>query len=261
MQRGGGQQVQLQGIPFPYSQREQGASLELFKFENRSESIANWAQENNLGGDKQWGIISQAESKEENLFLSLGFRRVQKTKLKFQNGRVEKIQEETTEPEIGEFHFRRDAGLLELYSIGAKQKSLLLKSLSECFGKEHLSRLYLPKDAMTSLMAEAAEVNSVSLTGLGNPFFNDASLAGADPINSKTYRELSSGGEIKSFKGKFLLQSDSGEALPFSVSLYSSCKLRFFGGQAPIRQGDIEDFAKKVSDIATTSEEATLTAT
>jgi len=101
--------VQLQGIPFPYSVREQGASVELMKFEsNDDQSMAKWAQENLLEGDRQWGVIAQSKSKEENLFLSLSFKRVQRSRLKLQNGRIERIQEEVTEPEMGEFHIRQD---------------------------------------------------------------------------------------------------------------------------------------------------------
>src|SRR5487761_1017045 len=104
MQRG---QVQLQGIPFPYSVREQGASVELLKFESSSEQpMAKWAQENMLEGDKQWGIIAQSKTKEETLFLSLAFRKVQRARLRLQNGRIERIQEEVTEPEMGEFHIK-----------------------------------------------------------------------------------------------------------------------------------------------------------
>lgn len=247
MQRG---QVQLQGIPFPYSVREQGASIELLKFESGADnSIGKWAQENLLEGDKQWGIIAQSRSKEENLFLSLSFKKVQRTRLRLQNGRIERIQEEATEPEIGEFHVRQD-GILELYSYGAKQRSSLTKSLSETFGNECLKQLYLPKDAMKSLMTEAIEVSSVSLTGLGNPFFNDATLSGTDPANSKTYKELAGSGEIKTFRGKFPSGDADASTAPLIVTVHSNCKLRFFGGQIPVAQSDIEDFAKKVSDIA-----------
>lgn len=247
MQRG---QVQLQGIPFPYSVREQGASVELLKFESSADnSIAKWAQENMLEGDRQWGIIAQSKSKEENLFLSLTFRKVQRSRLKLQNGRIEKIQEEVTEPEIGEFHVRQD-GILELYSYGAKQKTALSKALTESFGDECLKQLYLQKDAMKSLMTEAIEISSVSLTALGNPFFNDATFSGTDPASSKTYKELSGSGEIKSFRAKFQAGDSDASSAPLIVTLHSNCKLRFFGGQVPVPQIDIEEFAKKVSDIA-----------
>ena len=247
VQRG---QVQLQGIPFPYSVREQGASIELLKLETDSEnSIAKWAQENLLEGDRQWGIIAQSKTKEESLFLSLSFRKVQRSRLKLQSGRIERIQEETTEPEMGEFHVRQD-GILELYSYGAKQKTAFSKSFTETFGEDCLKQLYLPKDSMKSLMTEALEVSSVSLTGLGNPFFNDAMLSGTDPVNSKTYKELSGSGEIKSFRGKFPSGDADASTAPLIVTVHSNCKLRFFGGQIPVAQSDIEDFAKKVSDIA-----------
>jgi hypothetical protein len=245
MQRG---QVQLQGIPFPYSIREQGASVELVKFEiGGNQTIAKWAQENLLEGDRKWGIIAQSKSKEENQFLSLSFKKVQRTRLRLQNGRVERIQEEAAEPEIGEFHQRQD-GILELYSYGAKQRTALTKSLSESFGDDCLGQLFLEKDAMKSLMTEAIEVNSVSLTSLGNPFFNDATFSGTDPTNSKTYKELSASGEIKSFRGKF--QSGDSASAPLIVTVHSNCKLRFFGGQEPVAQSDIEDFEKEVIGIA-----------
>lgn len=242
--------MQLQGIPFPCSVREQGASVELLKFESDSEnSISKWAQDNLLEGDKQWGIIAQSKTKDENLFLSLTFRKVLRSRLKLQNGRIERIQEEATEPEMGEFHVRRD-GILELYSYGAKQKTALSKSLEESFGNDCLKQLYLSKDAMKSLMTETLEVSSVSLTGLGNPFFNDVTLSGTDPANSKTYKELASSGEIKSFRAKFPSGDSEASTAPLIVTIHSNCKLRFFGGQVPVAQGDIEDLGKKVSDIA-----------
>lgn len=246
MQRG---QVQLQGIPFPYTVREQGASVELMKFDQSAEQkVTNWAGENSLEGDKQWGIIAQSKTKHENVYLSLAFRHVQRIRLKLANGRVEQVTEESTEPEIGEFHFRSD-GILELYSYGAKQRSALSKSFIETFGKDSLRKLYLPKDAMKSLMTEAIEVSSVSLTGLGNPFFSDATLSGTDPINSKTYKEMSAAGEIKSFKGKFASNESTGDS-PLIATIYSSCKVRFYSGQTPVAQSEIEDFGKKISDIA-----------
>ena len=201
--------------------------------------------------DGNWGIISQHKSKDENQFLSLSFKKVQRNRLKLQNGRVERVQEEATEPELAEFHVRHD-GLLELYSCSAKQKSAVVKSLSEAFGKDCLTPLYLAKDSMRSLMTEAIEVSSVSLTGLGNPFFNDATLTGTDPVKSKTFKELSTAGEIKSFRAKFASASGDGDASSstLTVSISSSCKIRFFGTQSPIAQTDIEDFDKKVTDIA-----------
>jgi hypothetical protein len=248
MQRG---QVQLQGITFPLSVREQGASVELLRFQSSSEnSITKWAQESMLEGDKQWGIIAHSKSKDESSFLSLSFKSVQRSRLKFQSGRVERIQEEITEPELGEFHLRQD-GILELYSYGTKQKTALTRSLMETYGNDCLSQLYLQKDAMKSLMTEAIEVNSVSLTGLGNPFFNDVTFSGTDPANSKTYKELSGSGEIKSFRAKFQSGDSDAASAPLVVTVHSNCKIRFFGGQVPVAQGEIEDFAKRVSDIAT----------
>lgn len=246
MQRG---QVQLQGIPFPYTVREQGASIELLKFDQNAEQrVASWAGENSLEGDKQWGIIAQSKTKSENIYLSLAFRHVQRTRFKLTNGRVEQVTEESTEPEIGEFHFRND-GILELYSYGAKQRTALSKSFIETFGKDSLRKLYLQKDAMKSLMTEAIEVSSVSLTGLGNPFFSDATLSGTDPANSKTFKEMVAAGDIKSFKGKFAA-GDSASDSPLVVTIYSSCKIRFFSGQTPVAQAEIEDFAKRIADIA-----------
>ncbi len=246
MQRG---QVQLQGIPFPYTVREQGASIELLKFDQNAEQrVASWAGENSLEGDKQWGIIAQSKTKNENIYLSLAFRHVQRTRFKLTSGRVEQVTEESTEPEIGEFHFRDD-GILELYSYGAKQRTALSKSFIETFGKDSLRKLYLQKDAMKSLMTETIEVSSVSLTGLGNPFFSDATLSGTDPTNSKTFKELVAAGEIKSFKGKFA-SGDSVSDSPLIVTIHSSCKIRFFSGQTPVAQTEIEDFAKRIADIA-----------
>lgn len=239
--------MQLEGIKFPSATREQGGSVELLKFD--SVDVSSWAKENMLEGDRQWGIISQAKSKDEDLFLSLSFRRVERTRLKLQNGRIERVQEEATEPEIGEFHFRGD-GLLELYSLSAKQKSALTQSIRESFGENSIGQLYLSKDAMKSLMVEAIEVSSVSLSGLGNPFFNDATLSGTDPVNSKTYKDLVGSGEIRSFRAKFQGASTEASGAPLIVTVHSNCKLRFFGGKSPVAQEDIEDFAKKVASIA-----------
>jgi hypothetical protein len=231
--------------------------VELLKFDSKSEnSILDWAKENSLGGvDEKWGIVSQHKSKEETQFLSLSFKKVQRNRLKLQNGRIERVQEETTEPELTEFHFRHD-GLLELYSCSAKQKSAIARSLSERYGKDCLAQLYLAKDAMKSLMTEAIEISSVSLTGLGNPFFNDATLTGTDPSNSKTFKDLSSTGEIKSFRGRFPSINSDSVGSPLTVAVSSTCKIRFFGTQTPVAQEDIEDFNKKVTDIATAVSEA-----
>lgn len=247
LQRG---QVQLQGIAFPFSIREQGTSVELLSLKSRD--YAKWIAENRLEGDKQWGIISEAKTKEERLLLSLTFKRVIRTRYKFQNGRIEKVEEESTEPELGEFHFRDD-DLLELFSCGAKLRTSILKSISEAFGKEELSGLSLTKDAMTSLMEEAIEVNSVSFTGLGNPFFTDVTLSGPDPKGSKTHKELLQNGEIKSFRGKFQTSTDDASIAPLMVTISSNCKVRFFGGQNPVAQSDIEEFTKKVASLATSA--------
>ena len=73
----------LQGIQFPYAIREQGASVELLKFDAPKEAeLTSWAKDNIFERDaeeeKQWGIIAQAKTKsiEEFQFLSLSFRRV-----------------------------------------------------------------------------------------------------------------------------------------------------------------------------------------
>ncbi|MDA4112264.1 MAG: hypothetical protein OK439_06960, partial [Thaumarchaeota archaeon] len=190
-------------------------------------------------------------------FLSLSFRKVLRVRLRFQAGRIERVEEEVVEPEISESHFRARDGLLELYSYSARQRTALVKSLSEAFGEESVSELYLTKDAMKSLMAEAIEITSVSLTGLGNPFFSDASFSGTDPANSKTYKELLGSGEIKSFRAKFQTASQGEDAgsPPLLASVASSkCKVRIYGGQAPIAQSDIEDFVERVANISSSSE-------
>lgn len=247
MQRG---QVQLQGFSFPFSIRELGTTVELISLKTRDYS--RWISENRLEGDKQWGVISEAKAKEENLLLSLTFKRVVRTRYRLQSGRIERVEEESTEPELGEFHFRKD-DLLELYSCGAKQRTSILKSISEAFGKDELSALSLSNDAMRSLMEEAIEVNSVSLSGLGNPFFTDATLTGPDPKGSKTYKELLQSGDIKSFRAKFQSAADDASIAPLMVTISRNCKIRFFASQAPVSQSDIEEFTKKVSSLATSA--------
>ncbi|HXQ93333.1 MAG TPA: hypothetical protein VN739_10040, partial [Nitrososphaerales archaeon] len=230
--------VQLQGIPFPYGVRELGASIEVLKFEGGKESEVNsWIQKNPFQKEEErWGIIARSKSKEEQLCLTLSFRRAQRSMLRLQSGRLEKIEEESTEPEICEFHLKNKEPILELYSFSAKQRTGLLTSLKEEFGEDSIQELYLTKDAMKSLMAEAIEVSSVSLSGLGNPFFSDATLAGTDPANSKTYRELLASGEIRSFRAKFQTRNDEASAYPLLVTVNSKCKIRFFGGQLPVAQ-------------------------
>jgi hypothetical protein len=249
MQRG---QIQLQGIAFPYSTRDQGATVELLNAKSRDYS--EWIEENHLDGDRQWGIVSQAKSPKETLLLSLTFRRVLRTRYKFQNGRIEKSQEETTEPELGEFHLRK-GGLLELYSVSAKLRGFFMKSISESFGKESVDTLVLKKGAIRSLMEEAIEVGAVSITGLSNPFFTDATFAGPDPKGSKTYKELLQSGEIRSFRAKFQSPSEDSSSQPLAVSITNNCKIRFYGGQSPIAQSDIEDFAEKIASLATSPSE------
>jgi len=209
--------------------------------------------------EKQWGIVAQAKTKsiEEFQFLSLSFRRVLRVRWRLQAGRLERVEEEATEPEICEAHVKSRSGLLELYSYSAKQRTALLKSLKETFGEDSITELFLTKDAMKSLMTEAIEVLSVSLTGLGNPFFSDASLSGTDPANSKTYKELLPTGEIKSFRAKYQPASSGEDASipPIMASVSSSkCKVRIFGGQYPVSQSDVEDFVERVANISSSQE-------
>ncbi len=243
-------------MQFPNAVRTQGTSVELVR--THVKDISNWAEENGLTQDKQWGIISRAKSKNEELFLTLGFRRTTRSILVVKDGRIERKEEEATEPEIGEFHLRRD-GLLELYSCSARLKSSMLRSLGDAFGKDSVEKLYLPKDSMNKLMKDAIEVLSVSFSGLGNPFFSDATLSGADPVNSKTCKELMSSGDLKSFRAKFNVESassgrngeeDSSDILMATV--YNSCKVRFFPGQGVQAQSDIEEFVSRVQDVSLT---------
>ena len=167
-----------------------------------------------------------------------------------------KVEEESTEPEICEFHMKNKEPILELDSFSAKQRTGLLASLKEEFGEDSFQELYLAKDAMKSLMAEAIEVSSVSLSGLGNPFFSEATLAGTDPANSKTYRELLASGEIKSFRARFQTRNDEASAYPLLVTVSGKCKSRFFGGQSPVAQSDIEEFVEKIANIAQVREKS-----
>ncbi|MFI5420818.1 MAG: hypothetical protein ACHQ1H_07605, partial [Nitrososphaerales archaeon] len=220
------------------------------KFEAPKEAaLTSWMKDNiydrNVEEHSKWGIIAQAKAKslEELQFLSISFRRVVRVRWRLQAGRLERVEEEVTEPEICETHVKLRNGLLELYSFTAKQRTALLKSLKEVFGEESISELFLTKDAMKSLMAEAIEVLSVSLTGLGNPFFSDASFSGTDPVNSKTYKELLPSGEIKSFRAKYQVESSGEDAAtaPLLATISSSkCKVRVYGGQMPVAQSDIE---------------------
>ena len=92
-------------------------------------------------------------------------------------------------------------------------------------------------------MSEAIEVSSISLNGLGNPFFSDASFSGADPVNSKTCKELIASGEIKSFRGKFQASGDGDSSLLVVGVSSSKCRTRFYGKD--IAQQDIEEFSKR----------------
>ncbi len=213
----------------------------------------------NVEERSKWGIIAQARAKplDELQFLSLSFRRVVRIRWRLQAGRLERVEEEVTEPEICETHVKMRSGLLELYSFTAKQRTALVKSLKETFGEGSVSELFLTKDAMKSLMTEALEVLSVSLTGLGNPFFSDASFSGTDPVNSKTYKELLSSGEIKSFRAKYQVESageDAATAQLLASISSSKCKVRVFGGQQPVAQSDIEDFLQRVANISSSPE-------
>ena len=260
------EQVELQGIQFPASIRDEGASVELLNIEgaNLPKGLEDWVSENHLASERQWGIISQARSKEEILLLALSFRKVLRTRYKMQAGRLTKQQEESTEPELGEFHFRRD-GAMELYSVGAKQRNMVLQSLGEALGDKQAAKpLFLSKESMLSLMSEATEVSSVSLSGIGNPFFNEMSLSGADPSNSRTFKEMLSSGVIKSFRARYHIDSSAGseggaqgklDSLLVTVS--SNCKVRFYaGGQVVLSQSDVEEFLARVRKLAS-SEVAT----
>ncbi len=255
MQRGN---IQLQGLQFPNVIRDQGTSVELVK--TSIKDVSKWAEENRLGQDKTWGIISRAKAKREELFLVLGFRKMMRTRLVFSEGRVEKKQEESTEPEIGEFHLRGD-GLLELYSCGAKLRSSILHSFSDAFGKDSVNQLYLSKESMSKLMNDSIEVLSISLTGLGNPFFSDATLAGPDPANSKTCKELMASGDVKAFRAKYSTNSgrggddgssDSSDVL--MVTVHNNCRLRFFPGQRVQAQSDIEEFVTRTYQLSASSD-------
>jgi hypothetical protein len=252
LQRGN---VTLQGFQFPNVTRDQGTSVELIK--TKAKNVSKWAEEHSLGPDAPWGIIASAKAKNEDLFLALGFRKVTRSRLVYRDGRVERKEEESTEPEIGEFHFRND-GLLELYSCSAKLRGLILHSISDAFGKESLDQLYLSKESMNSLMKDAIEVLSISLSGLGNPFFSDATLTGADPANSKTCKELMTSGDVKAFRAKYSIESGGirggdkgGEALDvLMVTVHSNCKLRFFPGHGVQSQTDIEEFVTKTHKLS-----------
>ncbi len=258
------EQLQLQGIQFPATIRDEGASIELLSVvaSGSGTAIEQWIVENHFSSDKQWGLISQANTKEEIILLSLSFRKVLRTRYKISTGRLTRLQEESTEPEIGELHFRPD-GSLELYSVSAKQRNAILHSLEEAMGdKDAIKTLLLSKKSMISLMKNATEVSSVSLTGLGNPFFSEMTLSGADPSNSRTFKEMISGGVIKSFRAKFHMDSNvSGEERAHEthsmlVSVSSNCKVRFFsGGQNVVAQSDIEDFLSRVKKLATSEAE------
>jgi hypothetical protein len=226
--------------------------VEVVKFEGPKDSeVQSWIQKNLFqNGEEKWGILARSKSKEETQCLTIGFKRTTRSRLRLHSGRVERTDEETTEPELCEFHVKSKEAVLELYSYSAKQRGSLFASVEEEFGKESLQELSLPKGAMKSLMTEAIEVSSVSLSGLGNPFFSDATLTGTDPSNSKTYRELLPSGEIRSFRGKFQSRSEETSSSPLVLTISAKCKLRFFGGQTAVLQSDIEEFVEKIANIA-----------
>ncbi len=257
------EQVELQGIQFPVTVREEGASVELLNLGASSfgKSIEAWIVENHFSSDRQWGLISQATTRQEIILLSLSFRKALRTRYNISGGRLTKKQEETTEPEIGEIHFRRD-GLLELYSVSAKQRSALMTSLGDTLGKDSLKQLRLSKEAMLSLMKEATEVSSVSLGGLGNPFFSEMTLSGPDPVNSRTFKEMLSTGMVKAFRGRFHIEGGldqnevAGKTASMLATVQSNCKVRFFAsGQNAVTQAEIEDFLTKVSELSSSDAE------
>jgi hypothetical protein len=251
--------IELSGIQFPQSIRDEGASVEILQLDARksiaTRDIENWITENSKGSENPWRIISHAKSKEESMLLVLSERKTISTRYKIQSGRLTKIQEETSEPEVGEIHLRR-SGLLELYSVPAKQKRGALTSLADFFGgsEDTLSPLYFEKDAMMTLMEEASDVTSVSLSGIGNPFFSDITLSGPDPINSRTFKELAPSAAIKSFKAKLGSANESEEGPDMMrVTVNNSGKVRFYGGRSPIPQASIEDYLTRVRKVATTA--------
>jgi hypothetical protein len=255
--RSSGKSIQLQGINFPSGTRDQGASIEILRFDKiKGAELDSWMQKNLFRDEDKWGIVANSKSKEETQILTMTFRRIQATRLRLISGRVERVEEEVTEPELCECHLRSKDPLLELYSYSAKQRTALFASLEQDFGKEQVKEQFLSKDAMKSLMAEAIEISSVSLGALGNPFFSDATLSGTDPANSKTYKELVSSGEIKSFRGRFQTQSGDVGSSTMNVTVSSKCKVRFSAGQSAVLQSDIEEFVERVANIAQTRDES-----
>lgn len=251
------EQVQLQGIDFPETVRQEGASVELFRLESPSfKDIEAWIVDNHFDTDRQFGFVSEANNKQEIMLLWLSFRRVIRTRYRVTAGRLSKLQEESTEPEIGELHFRRD-GLLEMYAMSPKQRNLILNSLDESFRESSVKRLSLSKSAMISLMKEAVEVSSVSLSGLGNPFFSDMTLSGEDPVGSRTFKEILASGSIKSFRGRFQIESGRDEISRndmnyLLVTVHNKCKVRFHvGGENVVAQSSLEDFLNKVGELST----------
>jgi hypothetical protein len=256
------EQLQLQGIQFPTITRDEGASIELLGFErtNFGKDLEKWIVENHYTSERQWGFISQVNSKEEILLLSLSFHKVIRTRLNVSRGHLTKQLEELTEPEISEIHFRKD-GLMEIYSAGSKMRSTLLSSLNESLaGMDPVRTLAIEKESMLSLMKDASEVTSISLAGLGNPFFSDAILSGADPSNSRTFKELISGGTIRSFRARYFSEGESASEEHSSnrelllVSVRNDCKLRFYTGRKNVLvQSEIEDFLSKLKKFVTSS--------
>lgn len=221
-------------------------------FEGPKESELNSWIENSLFKDTsdKWGIIAKSKTREEVQCLTISFRQILRSRLRIHSGRIERIEEESVEPEVCEFHVQMKDHILELYSHSARQRSALFQSLKDGFGEKAVREIILTKDAMKSLMTEAIEVSSISLTGLGNPFFSDVTFTGTDPSNSKTYKELVPAGEIRSFRGKFQTRTEEAGSPPLMVTVSSKCKVRFFGGQSLVLQPGIEEFVEKISNIS-----------
>ena len=96
-------------------------------------------------------------------------------------------------------------------------------------------------------MKDSIEALSISLTGLGNPYFSDATLAGPDPSNSKTCKELMASGDVKAFRAKYSTDSDSSEVI--MVTVHNNCRLRL-PGQKVQAQADIEEFVTCVNELS-----------
>ncbi len=175
-----------------------------------------------------------------------------RTRLRLQSGRIERSEEEIIEPEdLRVSHQTKRSLSSELYLFSAKQRSGLFMSLGEEFGKETLQELSLSKDAMKSLMTEAIEVTSVSLSALGNPFFSDATLTGTVTL------------KFQDFPGNCSLQASFGRSAAnsraaakrqvlvlWSFQSRQSVSSASLAGPAWFLQSDIEEFVEKIANIA-----------